>query len=471
MRRILMGALGVLCLGMLTVPAGAQNQDGARAGDCRVVEMDPRRGPARQTLCMGTDGVWRPQETAAPAGDGPLGGGAFPADWSGRVTYTGTYQGAIETPGRAMRRLSIEEALRAASSARSEEIGGPYALELTIDGNAVSGRVITSGALRGAAVSGTRTGARCRLFIADILIEGECTAERFEGRARTQGDARRIYNYRISAEATDVVDAQVEAARREQAAAEAAVRQAAEQAERERAAATERARIAAMPRATAAQTALLERAVRQDSGAWAMNRYDVGSMSNVRVASTGGGATVLRGEYRYNGGSSGWVEARVVGGRVECLGYWDMGGCSAPRTAASTGRGPIGGGVPGTTVTVSALTWNHGYAYADHTGWFGFAHVRDMGGGITRIYEMSLLSGANNPAINLIDVDCRQYRYRTVESGRYTGDATTLFQSEEAFRLAEEGTMGRRLYETVCTRSQWRRVADPVTTAFDWVSQ
>jgi hypothetical protein len=77
---------------------------------------------------------------------------------------------------------------------------------------------------------------------------------------------------------------------------------------------------------------MVERAVRQDSGAWLMNRYDRGSISNVRVAERTGGSTTLRAEYTYNGGSSGWVLARVVEGRVDCLGYWDMGGCTSIRS-------------------------------------------------------------------------------------------------------------------------------------------
>lgn len=457
----------------LTASAGmAQAQ--ARPSNCQVVESETGQGRVRQTLCQGADGVWRPQETppAAPSADlgGGLsvGGGAFPPGWSGRVTYRGTYQGAIETPGPRMRRFSVDEALRSATGGRREEIGGPYSLELNIDGNAVSGRLTTSGGLRNAAVSGTRNGDRCRLFIGDVSIEAECTASRFDGRARTQGDARRIYSYRIDTEAIQLVDNRAEAARRETAAAEAEARRAEQRAERERAAEAEAARIAALPRASQAQANLLERAVRQDSSAWILNRYDVGSMSNVRVSSNTGGVTTLRGEYTYNGGSRGWVEARLASGRVECLGYWDTGGCTAVRTPARSG-GASGGGVPGTTVRIDSLNWHTGYASEDRTYWTGFAHVRDMGGGVMRIYSLSMFNDSDEPYLMLVEVDCRQNRSRAIEGRRYIGEETQLFLINDEAVTHAEGTVGWSLYQTVCNRDRWRRINDPVRAAYDWV--
>lgn len=455
-------AAASLSLFAYAAPAAAQ-------ADCQTTEIDTGQGVVRQTMCRGADGVWRPQQ-AAPAAPGAglaVGGGAFPPGWSGSVTYTGSYQGAIETPGRPMRRFTLDEAVRSATSGSREEIGGPYTLELTIEGNAVSGRLRASGGVRNANVSGTRNGDRCRLFIGDVLVEAECTAARFDGRARTQGNERRIYNYRVDAEATRVVDNRAEAARREQAAAEAEARQAEQRAERERASQAEAARIAALPRASQAQADTLERAVRQDSSAWAFNRYDIGSMSNVRVSSSAGGITTLRGEYTYNGGSRGWVEARVSGGRVECLGYWDMGGCSAVRTGASSGGGS-GGGVPGTTVTISSHSWQQGYVSRDHGLWTAFTQVRDMGGGKLRFYEINMFSDSERPMISLIEVDCREFGHRTLEGAMYQGDRTQLYLDQEDYIVAQPGTVGRRIYQHMCTPSQWQRVADPVRTAHDW---
>lgn len=107
----------------------------------------------------------------------------------------------------------------------------------------------------------------------------------------------------------------------------------------------ETARVAAGRPATPAQTRLLTNAIVQDSRSWLMNRYDVGSLTNVR-ASTIGGVTMLRGDYSYNGGTRGWLEARVAGGRIECIHYHDTGGCAPVRTANAAdaaGPGPVRG--------------------------------------------------------------------------------------------------------------------------------
>ena len=270
----------------------------------------------------------------------------LPADWSGSVTYTGTYEGSIDTPGPRMRKLTLNEALRSASRANSEQIGGPFTLELTFQGRAVSGRAIATGRIRGGTVSGTRDGDRCRLFIGQTLLEGKCTAQGFSGNGSSQGTARRTQSFRVDAPASRIVDKQQEAVRREAEATELAARRANEQAERDRLAAVEVARIASLPRASAGQCALLDRTVQQDSGAWSFNRYDSGSMSNVRLSSTQGSTTVLRGEYTYNGGSKGWVEAEVSRGSVSCLRYHDASSrCTEPRSAiessASTSTPPV----------------------------------------------------------------------------------------------------------------------------------
>jgi hypothetical protein len=90
----------------------------------------------------------------------------------------------------------------------------------------------------------------------------------------------------------------------------------------------------------ASEARLLADAIARDSSYWIMNRYDPGSLTDVEIiARTGGGSTV-RGNYSYNGGDSGWVEAEIAGGRVTCLHYWDTdscdpvrGGSPAPRAA------------------------------------------------------------------------------------------------------------------------------------------
>ena len=308
---------------------------------CRIQEMDPRRGPARQTFCLGPDGEWRARpdipvdQVAVVAADAD----ALPDGWRGRINYSGVVEGHTQEPTRTPRRLTLGNALEALAGGERREFGGAYSLELTFEGDAVSGTFsgASPGRNRSGRVQGTRAGSQCRLFAEDILIEGECTAGRFLGSGRSQGGSRVTQTLRIDAPAAEVVDAAEQERQRAEAAVQAEQQRAAAQFEREQAAAAERARIAALPAANRGQTALVESAVRQDSGAWVINRYDAGSIGNVRIAGQSEGVTTLRAEYSYNGGDKGWVEARVEGGRVDCLRYWDSSSCNAPRAGDSGG--------------------------------------------------------------------------------------------------------------------------------------
>lgn len=81
---------------------------------------------------------------------------------------------------------------------------------------------------------------------------------------------------------------------------------------------------------------ILETTVGRDSNSWSWNRYDHGSMSNIQVLSRNkdGSAATVKGNYTYNGGVRGWVEATLTRGTtVECLHFHDMGVCHPPRTA------------------------------------------------------------------------------------------------------------------------------------------
>lgn len=69
---------------------------------------------------------------------------------------------------------------------------------------------------------------------------------------------------------------------------------------------------------------ILDRYVLEDSKGWMFNRYDAGSMTNVKYKTQGKDMQIVRGYYTYNGGNSGWVEVEVVGGEVQCFRYWDF---------------------------------------------------------------------------------------------------------------------------------------------------
>lgn len=117
--------------------------------------------------------------------------------------------------------------------------------------------------------------------------------------------------------------------------------------------------VANLPDAGPVLTRKLDGYVATDARGWAFNHYDAGSMRNVRVAegSARSGTMVLRGDYTFNGGNAGWVLAKLVDGKLDCIQFWDaMVGCRALRTpeqgmamrsaalGAVTGGGGGGGG-------------------------------------------------------------------------------------------------------------------------------
>jgi hypothetical protein len=75
--------------------------------------------------------------------------------------------------------------------------------------------------------------------------------------------------------------------------------------------------------------------VTTDSRGWAFNRYDAGSMTNVKIidGSAKSGNYVMQGYYTYNGGSRGWVMAKMAAGKLDCIQFWDaVIGCRGIRT-------------------------------------------------------------------------------------------------------------------------------------------
>lgn len=243
---------------------------------------------------------------------------ALPQDFRGRITYRGTHEGAQQRGRRGTR-----------------EFGGALTIELTFDGNAVTGTFSGTGGINNGTMSGSRNGTRCRLFEArgGDIMEGECTRTRFSVEVRSQGNRNAIAAH-FDAQATQLVDAADEDRQREASRLAEAEQGRVRRAQADQAQRAEADRIAARPPATSAQARLLTTAIEQDSQGWLANRYDAGSIRNIRVASDSG-STTLRGEYTYNGGNRGWVVARVSAGRVTCLEFHDTyGQCSAVRDRA-----------------------------------------------------------------------------------------------------------------------------------------
>jgi hypothetical protein len=70
----------------------------------------------------------------------------------------------------------------------------------------------------------------------------------------------------------------------------------------------------------------LDQLVSEDSRSWASNRYDPGSMRAGLPSDLGDGASIVTGNYTFNGGTSGWVRAHLARGQVSCIEYWDFSG-------------------------------------------------------------------------------------------------------------------------------------------------
>jgi hypothetical protein len=149
--------------------------------------------------------------------------------------------------------------------------------------------------------------------------------------AAAQARAARQETYAATRANQNAARAQVQA-ERDEALAEKRKADAEEMAARRKA---ELAAIAAMPAAHDASRIKLEKIVETDSRGWAFNHFDQGTIHDVRVAegSEKSGSMTLRGVYTYNGGSAGWVLAKIEGGKFSCVQFWDArGGCRAMKT-------------------------------------------------------------------------------------------------------------------------------------------
>lgn len=268
-----------------------------------------RKFAAMTALLLGASGF---ENIPAHAAMQPSGASEpLPSDFRGRITYQGTHGATLD---RGPRR-------------GSREYGGALTIELTFEGNSVRGRFSGTGGINSGTMSGTRSGSQCRLFEdrAGDIIEGECSRTRFDAVARSQ-NARNAMAARFEGQATQFADARIEEQQRQVAAAEAAQRR------REQEAA-----YAALPNAGPALTRRLDTYVQADSQGWVRNRYSAGSMTDVKIVdgTVRSGNFVMRGSYTFNGGSRGWVMAKMTNGQLECIQFWDsMTGCRGLRTAA-----------------------------------------------------------------------------------------------------------------------------------------
>ncbi|WP_269514287.1 hypothetical protein [Brevundimonas subvibrioides] len=235
------------------------------------------------------------------------------------------------------------------AGSRQIPISGGYHAEVVYDGSTVRGTdaltsnsdVFTGGT---STFYGTRSGEVC-----DIVdnfghqFRATCSLTRFEYEQDDSGPGSRTV-MRLAAVATSAVDL-VEQDRINQQAQLAAQRQReAEQAMAAQEEAAFQAMLASRPAASRSQTTALEQAIAQDSQSWLFNRFDPGSVNSVVVMpASNDGLVTVRGNYSFNGGAPGWVEARLQAGVVQCVVYWDFQDSCRPVMSAPAPRDQASG--------------------------------------------------------------------------------------------------------------------------------
>jgi hypothetical protein len=73
----------------------------------------------------------------------------------------------------------------------------------------------------------------------------------------------------------------------------------------------------------------LDAIIRKDAAGWIMNKYDAGSVTNIRATQRNGKAVALQGDYTFNGNQTGWVRVDFTK-TTPCLEYWDTKGTCRP---------------------------------------------------------------------------------------------------------------------------------------------
>lgn len=222
-------------------------------------------------------------------------------------------------------RVSVPGIINSISAAQPRASDGTIDITLQFDHGTVTGQFTGPRPLGSGTLSGTISGGTCHLIFQNSVWDGPCGPQGFTGSGNSHNNQSTMtLTWRTTPVEVIDYDARDRAANEARLAAEAA---------RQR----EEARIAALPNAGPAATRRFEALVQADSRGWAFNRFDSGSLHNVKVLTgTANSANyVLRGEYTYNGGSPGWVIAQMNGPNLVCIQFWDaVVGCRALRTQA-----------------------------------------------------------------------------------------------------------------------------------------
>ena len=262
--------------------------------------------------------------------------GDIPADFRGKIVYDGYMEGTVTVPGQRSQNFSLGGVLNQALNSRTVPVRGSYRVEIEYDKNLIRGFTRVSGADVNASgtFTGTRSGSICNFIAQDGLRStNQCTLNNLVSVQDYKNPQGQRVKIRYEATQTGLVD-YVERDKQEAlASAERERANAIAVAEQNRRDAAEAAVIRALKPAPAILAVALEGAVAKDSHSWSFYHYDKGTIRNVKLRQIGkpNQPTIIRGEYTYNDGNRGWVEANVVGGKISCLHYHDRDQCSPVR--------------------------------------------------------------------------------------------------------------------------------------------
>ena len=267
-------------------------------------------------------------------------------DFRGQVTYDGNYQGEMSIAskdasgvfqlGGGGARLNLNNLF---GTSESQGFGGRITFYVEYMGTAVKVTYNSNGGLNSGSITGTRNGDTCVLIDTNGTVKGEwrahCGTDGFSGTFASYAGHNPSYRWSYQASTTKLVD-YVEQENRQAAAKAEQERQ---QAEADRKSAEFEAYLKTRPPASSEMVAALKKGITSDSRAWLMNRYDEGSLRDVVVLEESpDGRMTLRGNYTFNNGVGGWVQAQLINRRVQCLQYWDTGNCSPIRPGEQSGR-------------------------------------------------------------------------------------------------------------------------------------
>lgn len=400
----------------------------------------------------------------------------FPEGFRGMVVYDGIVKGtAVVAPqgGAGINinggnvQLDLGGLFNRALNKRTVPLHGTWHVEAEYEGNRVRGRSVVQSEIDGLSEDtsfvGTRNGDICSLsFNGETPQRITCTPIRFESNVDYTDQNRNKIKASYIASRTSAVDyverdrlAAIEQAKREREAAAA-----------RRAEAAEAARLAALPRATPAQIRLLADAIGQDSGNWWSNRYDVGSLNNVRVDSSGG-VIALRGDYTYNGGSQGWIKGRIERGRVQCIQYHDTSDCAEVRQSGSSNQKEIL-----ETIKIDNYRWvhlNRAQMIGGSKSFDAAADIRKAGDIVTFIKYFIFKRDDGTLSRGLFtreEVNCVQFTIKTITSGRLNDDKTVDFRDDpEPASYGKPGTYGRFLIDSLCSLHKFPTVTNVTEAA------